>query len=543
MSSNVPSIQATTSTDSNPMRNRYIDPPQKGWPAAWAWLSEQANPIVVKEARQALGSRQFAISFGFTLLAVIAWTLIAVMYQLPRMYYVPGGLLMLSGYLVILSFPLILVIPFSAFRSMVSEAEERTFELVSISMLSASQIVHGKMYSACLQMTVYLSALAPCIAVTYLLRGVALATILNTLVLTVLMSVGLTAVGILFATVGRARMFQVLSSIILLAGLLWMFVIWSWVTLAMANAHMTFGSTGWQFLLVIGSAVVSGLPMLLRAATAVIDFPSENHALAIRLRILLWIAVLFFWELLGIIELEDSGFCIFTTVVSLILFLLLGALVIGERGVLSARAQRTLPRTQLGRVLLSWLYPGSGLGYVFLCCLFGSITTTRLLLLGFGQAFQLPLYNVENSLAIVWMAGAYFVFFTGTTRLIMLIVPRQVSARLLVGFLLQCMMVVVLGLLPYSAVLVANRFEPFDYDWHQSLNVYWTLEDVVNNGISARHTIALVAVPLLAAAVFVLNLGLSSQDILLVRVQLPQRLQQEIASTTTTPPTPLDPLA
>ena len=110
---------------------------------------------------------------------------------------------------------------------MVIESEERTFEMVSISALSAGQIVQGKMFSACLQIAVYLSALAPCIVVTYLLRGVSLAVILNYLIYTVMFSVFLTGASILVATISRARIIQVFASICVLAGLLITFIYWA----------------------------------------------------------------------------------------------------------------------------------------------------------------------------------------------------------------------------------------------------------------------------------------------------------------------------
>ena len=55
----------------SPQIRRYVEPPSNQWQAAWMHLSEYANPIVVKEARQSLSSRQFSISFSLTLLAVV----------------------------------------------------------------------------------------------------------------------------------------------------------------------------------------------------------------------------------------------------------------------------------------------------------------------------------------------------------------------------------------------------------------------------------------------------------------------------------------
>ncbi len=69
------------------------------------------------------------------------------------------------------------------------ESEDGTFELLSISALSAWQIIFGKMTSAVVQIVLYLSALAPCIVLTYLMRGVSLFSILFALAIAVAFSV------------------------------------------------------------------------------------------------------------------------------------------------------------------------------------------------------------------------------------------------------------------------------------------------------------------------------------------------------------------
>ncbi len=77
-------------------------------------------------------------------------------------------------FLWVLGFTLAFVIPFIAFRSLSSEFEGDTLQLVSITTMKPYQIVLGKPGSAVLQMLIYLSVLAPCIMFTYLLRGTAL---------------------------------------------------------------------------------------------------------------------------------------------------------------------------------------------------------------------------------------------------------------------------------------------------------------------------------------------------------------------------------
>ena len=49
---------------------RMLEIPEQAWEKLWVWGSERINPIVVKEVRQSLKSKQFTISFGLTLLAI-----------------------------------------------------------------------------------------------------------------------------------------------------------------------------------------------------------------------------------------------------------------------------------------------------------------------------------------------------------------------------------------------------------------------------------------------------------------------------------------
>lgn len=527
--------------------SRYTDPPEQGWRRLWNWLSESANPIVVKEARQALHSRQFTISFSMTLAAVAVWTVMAIILQLPNIYYLPGGLWLLSGYLAILAFPLLLVIPFSAFRSMVTESEERTFELVSISALSANQIVQGKLLSAVLQTIVYLSALAPCIVVTYLLRGVSLAVILNFLFVTVMFSLVLTGGSILVATISRSRFIQVFASICVLGGLMIAFIYWGIVAAVSLSELNSFTGPierfGWLFVAALASIVLSFLWVSIRCSAAAIDFPTENHAFPLRLRLLIATVIVLFWGLWLAIAVESYEVCITFLIVAFFGFLLVGGLVAGERGLISPRAQRTLPRTMLGRVFLTWFYPGAGLGYIFLTCLLTSVVSCWIVLGILSDSLRLGISYGESIAAVGLVVLSYFVFYTGLTRLIMLAIPRTVAARVVVAFFIQVLAVATGTLGSYSVILAFYGFQHFDYSWVQALNVLWTLNEFAESGITTYNSPTLVLLPLLAMAVFVLNLILCGRDVMLLRVGLPPRLREELETQTAETPLAPDPFA
>ena len=177
------------------------------------WL----NPILIKEARQSLKSRQFIITFALLLAASVIWTILGVVVNAPDVYYVPTGENLLAGYYLILAIPLMGMVPLAAFRSLAAEIEDDTFEMLVITRLSSTGIVIGKMNSAMLQMLIYFAALVPCLAFSYLLRGVNLPTIVMLVVIIFVSATTLTAFALMLATLAPSRAAQTITLLILLA--------------------------------------------------------------------------------------------------------------------------------------------------------------------------------------------------------------------------------------------------------------------------------------------------------------------------------------
>ena len=80
-------------------------------------VSDRLNPILVKETRQALKSRQFSITF--MLLLVVAWLISAAgaMWAGPAIEFGSAGRAFFVYYYFVLAFAIFLIVPFSAFRS------------------------------------------------------------------------------------------------------------------------------------------------------------------------------------------------------------------------------------------------------------------------------------------------------------------------------------------------------------------------------------------------------------------------------------------
>ena len=138
---------------------------------------EAVGPIVVKEVRQGLRARVFAICFGLLLLACLTTSLVAAA-EVREWDMQALGPRYLTLFLAGLSLLCFFVIPYTAYRSMAREREDETWVLLALTGLSSRRIVRGKVASALTQAALYSSAGAPFILFSYFLNGVDLPTLL-----------------------------------------------------------------------------------------------------------------------------------------------------------------------------------------------------------------------------------------------------------------------------------------------------------------------------------------------------------------------------
>lgn len=309
--------------------------------------SEMLNPILIKEGRQSLKSRQFVATFFLVLLVSLAWSLFGVAIAWPGICYAPGGRMMMSGYFCILAFPLLVITPFAAFRSLAAEREDGTYELLSITALAPRQIIGGKLGSAVVQMLVYLSALAPCLAFTYLLRGIDILTILACVVYTFLGSVILSVLGLLAATATRNRQAQVVLAVALIVGLLVVFFIACGfgVGAVVQEGVLPFDNPiFWIGQLTFLSFYVAMGTLFYLAAAARISPASENRSTRLRVCMLVHQFLLAGWFAYYTLTFKEIEPLMGFFMLSAIFWYLMGALMTGETPFLSQRVRRRLPR-------------------------------------------------------------------------------------------------------------------------------------------------------------------------------------------------------
>ena len=524
-------------------------------------LSDRLNPILVKESRQAMKSRQFTITF--TLLLIVGWvyTILFVLVNLPGVFYSPLGRFMLFGYYLILAVPLLIVVPYGAFRSLASELEDGTFELLSITALNSRQIILGKLGSSVLQMLVYYSALAPCIAFTYLLRGVDVMTIFFILLYLFYTTLHLSVVSLALATVTRSRQWQVLLSVLLVVALVLFafFYCMGMSSILAAGSSMPYDNPEWWVMNVSILMFEIALTILfILIASAQITFASENRSTGIRIMLLVLQALIFGWTIYPYLIDGDEVILMIGAIWLALFWAVAGAFLIGEQAQLSPRARRELPQSLVGRMAFTWFNPGSGTGYVFaILNVLGGMGI--LALTGYGKAsataggptivesgfwFEflgwcyghltlqsgIPLFSKWTAW---WVAlTSYLMIYLGLARLFgVLLRWGKIGGGMLSVFVFYLLLVVMGVALPFSLQglmqwLFNYGFTAFEYSPLQISNWWWTLYEiwmdraVINDG-------SIWFLMFVACAVFLLNFLLAAKEVEQTRLAAPNRVLQD----------------
>lgn len=514
---------------SNASRNSSLD-----WIDRLADLcSDRLNPILVKETRQALKSRQFTISFWLVLLFGVGWSFLGISLQIPQVYYLPSGTTMLTGYFLILCVPLLLIVPFSAYRSLAMEREDGTYELLSISTLSARQIVTGKLGSALMQIMVYYAALAPCIGFTYLLRGVDIGTIFVLLVGTFLLSVLLATFGLVFAGAGQNRQWQALTSVLLLLLLLIVGWIWCVLMLGMVFEAGYFIYTP-EFFIVVGFVLTMYLTimtMLIFLAAAQNSFVTDNRSTKLRATMLAQQIGFTGWMCYLWIYYNDDDFVPVLCIISAIAWTIYGALMTGELAELSPRAKRDLPQSFLGRMFLAWFNPGASTGYVLSIATLLGVLLLVIAINLVSASYQPDMtYDADRLGLFCALLWSYVVIYLGVGRFVILLLRKVSEFGMAAAVMMQLLLMIAGCGIPYLLAFWLNRYRVVEYSELQITNWAWTLVETIDGGLTSSVVWA-IALPVVFVAICVLaaNLVLAAREVDAVRIEAPERVREEDA--------------
>lgn len=540
--------------ESPPAESAVVKAPPRGvWAAVEDLLDrlgDRLNPILVKESRQALKSRQFVITFALVLIFGWAWSVLGLGWMGPDERYTSQGSGMFAGYYLILAFPLLVIVPFGAFRSLALEQEDRTYELLSITALSPRQIVGGKLVSAVAQMLIYLSAVSPCLAFTYMLRGIDAPTILFVIFYTVLGSLGLSMIALLIGTLTDERHWQVVLSVGLIVGLLlafWMACMMVFGGLFSLGGMPFTDPVFWQINAALLTGYVTYFALVFYAAVARITFASDNRSTRLRVLMLLQHVLFAGWMTWAWIYADgESEVIFFFLFFALFHWYVLGAMMTGESTELSLRVRRSLPQSFLGRAFLTWFNPGPGTGYLF--AVSGAIGALVLAYFAVVARGLVPLarsWQGGETAAILSfgaLGAAYLMIYLGGGLLLLRLLRRIGHSGMLLTILIHILLVLLGCGMPVVVQMMSPDWYQTGYTLLQISNAFWTLAHVVDRtALPIEAPILLTFVPLAAAGIFLLNLPGIVREVRFVRMAKPPRVEEEdaeLAAQTAPPPEP-----
>ena len=341
-------------------------------PAPWlVRIVDWANPILVKELRQSLKSKQFVITF--MLLVTVAW-LVSVfgllMFQ-KEVQYGPAGRFFFIGFYVALAVATLLIVPFGSYKSLQAERDFNTFEILSVTTITPQQIVRGRLLSSFVQCLIFYSAITPFMAFASTMQGFDAPIAAYVLLVTLLMSMMLSMASLMVSTLAKQRAAQGLLSIVLIIQLIGA-AIWSSVMASAMIFQTSLPITDpvfWQVNAAGLLVLVSYFILFQQIATANLTFESANHSTGIRITALvqfwlLWL-IAFGYCLWNGIKARSELFFVFG-LISIAHWAVFGMAFTAEADSLSRRIRRDFPQNKLVRLLMVPFLPGGARGYLYL---------------------------------------------------------------------------------------------------------------------------------------------------------------------------------
>ena len=338
-----------------------------------AWLenaSDWLNPILIKETRQALKSRQFIVTFLLMLIAAWLISVFGTLMAGDSLEFGSAGRGLFASYFVVLAMAIFVVVPYSAFRGLLNERDQTTLELLNITSLSPRQLVWGKLWSAMAQVFIFYSAIAPFIAFTSMLQGFDVALVAFVLAISLVVTLCLTMLTLMLAAIPQNKQLQGLMTGLIFGGLLFVIsMIFSTVPFLLMET-ISFDET--EFWVGTGSFLVAGLSfffLFTQIATAHLTFDADNRSTGIRVAcsmqfFLYWMVFVFSQYLLG--RTTYSGDIDSIVTWSVLYVAVSGFFAATEPDFVSRRVRRSIPKTTLLRLLAAPYLPGGHRGFLFL---------------------------------------------------------------------------------------------------------------------------------------------------------------------------------
>lgn len=170
------------------------------------WLEDKSDwlsPIVVKEVRQMATGREFASSFGGSLVAGLGIAFFGAADALSGSG--TSGRWTFTALMSCLTVLGLAIVPLGAFSALRNERLEQTLELITLTALSARRVVIGKLLAQIVKLGTLFAAVAPFIAMSFLLGGIDFISIVIALAVLFMWSVWMSASGLFLSSLFKTR--------------------------------------------------------------------------------------------------------------------------------------------------------------------------------------------------------------------------------------------------------------------------------------------------------------------------------------------------
>ena len=478
------------------------------------WLEEKSDwlsPIVVKEVRQVVRGREFAYAFGVSLVAGLAVAFFGAADALTgRGNTGSWTFFALMGCLAFLG---LAVVPLGAFSALRTERMEQTLELITLTELTPRRIVIGKLLAQGVKLTTLFAAVAPFVAMSFLLGGIDFLTIVVALAGVFVWSLWVCALCLFLSTLLKSRamsglVFGVIGILMfMMFGLSrGMFLVASRGTFSAAPAAGFPGSPWWVVLLSTSLCLASMVNLVLLAENR-LALPAENKVTPLRVGFLVQLLVFAAW-MLSFLDasprVQSNTFYALGAIGGVHLAVV--AMFAITEDLVGSRRGRVRERTAAGlRGALAAIFrPGGGRGALYVLAQMAG-------LVAIAHVFEPNAFEVRWLLAVC----GYVCFFTGVPTAFMraLHPARAESLRVRVVVLATLPAMLVLPDLLYYLLWRPDVLS-LQYSRRHLLNPFRTLANW-----TAVEKEGWLAVPLLA--------GLTGLVAYLVLIRLGMRMSQE----------------
>jgi hypothetical protein len=194
--------------------------------------------------------------------------------------------------------------------------------------------------------------------------------------------------------------------------------------------------------------------------------------------------------------------------------------------------KRQLPQSFLGRVFLTWFYPGPGKGFVLtlngLFCTFFTVIIAAIVssLMGWGSG---PLNQWDFVIPFGIVGMSYVICYLGLGLLILRELGRFIATGMMLSYLVQILLLLLGCVVPVVIEWSVPSLQSSGYSLLHIANPFWTLAQFFQRFFSsATFQIGEYAiVPIMAVIVLLLNLPGLIREVRSVRIIKPQRVLEE----------------